>query len=66
MATFVLVHGACDDLGQWVVDTDGRKMGRLEMTVGAPEDVEAATLVGASATQLFELRTRSRSLTDEL
>ena len=66
MATLVLVHGACDDLGQWVVDPDGRKMGRLEMTVGAPEDVEAATLVGASATQLFELRTRSRSLTDEL
>jgi hypothetical protein len=26
-----------DSGGQWVVDPDGRKVGRLEMTVGAPE-----------------------------
>jgi len=43
-----------DSGGQWVVDPDGRKVARLEMTVGASEDVEAATLVGASATELFE------------
>lgn len=51
---------ASDNLGQWVVDPDGRKIGRLEMTVVAPEDVEAATLVGASATQLFEFSIHRR------
>jgi hypothetical protein len=48
------------DAGQWVVDPDGRKIGRLEMVVGAPEDIEAATLVGASATQLFEFSIHRR------
>ena len=42
------------DRGQWVVDPDGRKAGRLELNIGDEEDLEAARLLGATASEVIE------------